>query len=95
MNIGDHLGGFMPGDKHRNLNYNVDLDQEVIDFVLVPVWSFAIRYSEDKPPLRVLVNGQTGKTWGEAPISWLKVIVLVMIMMTIVGALCFSCLWFR
>jgi hypothetical protein len=41
---------------------------------LLPVWVFAIRYDERKPPIRILVNGQTGKVGGKIPTSWAKVL---------------------
>ena len=41
--------------------------------MLVPVWVFAVRYREDKPALRVVINGQTGSVFGKAPIAWWKV----------------------
>ncbi len=39
----------------------------------MPLWVLALRYSEKKPPFRLLINGQTGRTFGKAPMSWLKV----------------------
>ncbi len=44
-----------------------------MDLTLVPIWVFAVRYDEKKPPLRILVNGQTGKVFGKIPISWAKI----------------------
>ena len=46
-----------------------------------PIWVFAVRYRDDKPPLRVLINGQTGTIAGKVPLSVWK------ILFTIVGAL--------
>ena len=48
------------------------------------LWIFAIRYDAEKPPIRILVNGQTGKAGGEIPTSWAKVAFLAA---TILGLL--------
>ena len=50
---------------------------ETADLVLLPVWVFAMRYHRTKPPVRFVVNGQTGKIWGTAPLSWGKVALIV------------------
>lgn len=82
--VGAMLPGFMPGDSHTDLQYRVRLRDEVIDFVLLPVWSFAVRYHEEKPPVQLLVNGQTGRVGGRVPISVIKVTTVVVL---VVGAI--------
>lgn len=64
---------FMPGDRCRTVESRTALREEAVDLVLLPVWVFAIRYRDDRPPIRLLVNGQTGKAWGKIPVSWKKV----------------------
>ena len=59
--IGRRLSRFMPGDSHRGLRYQTS------------IWVFAARYAEDRPPVRILVNGQTGETYGHVPLSWIKI----------------------
>lgn len=75
---------FLPGDTHKLKDCQVQLDQQVIELIYVPVWCFAIKYHPAQPPLRVLVNGQTGQIWGKAPVSWLKVSAVLMILFIIV-----------
>ena len=70
------LRRFMPGDSCGGLQDHTVLGKESIDLVLLPVWVFAIRYREDRPPIRLLVNGQTGKAWGKIPVSWTKVAIM-------------------
>jgi predicted RNA-binding Zn-ribbon protein involved in translation (DUF1610 family) len=77
--VGQMLKFFMPGDSQRNLQFRTDLSREVIDLVLFPIWSFAVRYDESKPPIQILVNGQTGRVGGQVPISGIKVTVAVLI----------------
>ncbi|MFV2073563.1 MAG: hypothetical protein ACC742_13030 [Thermoanaerobaculales bacterium] len=72
--VGRMLNRFMPGDSHRDLRPATKLRDESLDLVLLPVWIFAIRYDEGKPPIRILVNGQTGKVGGKIPTSWAKVL---------------------
>lgn len=72
------LKHFMPGDSHQELKYQPRLEQESLDAVLVPVWVLAARYDPKAPPLRVLVNGQTGEVYGRVPVSWVKVLLTVL-----------------
>lgn len=90
--VGSQLKRFMPGDSYRNLQYETDLSRESIDLVLFPVWSFAVRYDESKPPVQILVNGQTGRVGGKVPISPVKVSIAVGIVLAIilVGVLLFG-----
>jgi DNA-directed RNA polymerase subunit RPC12/RpoP len=70
--VGELLRGFLPGDGVRGLRHHTELEDESTDLTLVPAWVFAIRYQEEKPPIRVLVNGQTGRVFGKVPFSWAK-----------------------
>mgnify|MGYP001828596213 CR=1 FL=1 len=85
--VGAMLKNFMPGDSHRNLQHQTSVSQEVIDLVLFPIWSFAVRYSDDKPPVKILVNGQTGRVAGNVPISVAKISVAVIIAMLVIGVI--------
>lgn len=75
--IGRLLQRFMPGDSFRGLRHTTKLEDEAIDLTLLPVWVFAIRYDERKEPIRILVNGQTGKAGGKIPTSWTRVALIV------------------
>lgn len=79
------LKQFMPGDSHKNLQYRTELAHEVIDFVLLPVWSYAVRYADDQPPIQILVNGQTGSIGGKVPISATKVTLVVVVAVVLIG----------
>ena len=71
------LDAFMPGDSHRQLRYTTQLRQEALVVCLLPVWVLALRYADGVPALRFLVNGQTGKVHGKVPVSWVKVVLAV------------------
>lgn len=79
--IGRRLSAHMPGDSHRNLRYQTTMRHEDLELVLVPVWILAIRYDPEKAPVRLLINGQTGKVNGTPPRSW------PMIVGTVVGVI--------
>jgi hypothetical protein len=79
------LRRFLPGDTVRDLRRHVELVDESIDLTLVPLWVFAIRYHDEKPPIRVLVNGQTGKVFGKVPVSWAKIGLIALGLLALVG----------
>jgi DNA-directed RNA polymerase subunit RPC12/RpoP len=83
--VGAALGGFMPGDSHRNLRYESHFQNESLVLVMVPIWALALRYHEGKPPFRLLVNGQTGRAWGKAPLSWVKIALTVLAGLSLIG----------
>jgi hypothetical protein len=83
--IGQLLRRFMPGDGTSRLHHETKLRNEAVDLTLVPIWVFAIRYDEKKPPLRILVNGQTGKVFGKVPISWAKVALIAATIVTLIA----------
>jgi DNA-directed RNA polymerase subunit RPC12/RpoP len=84
--IGNELSDFMPGDSHRSLTSSTHLKDEVNDLVLLPVWVFSARYAVDKPPVRILVNGQTGEVHGKVTLSAAKILAAVALALGI-GAL--------
>ena len=75
--IGETLRRFMPGDSYSDLAYRTTVSWESLDPILVPVWVLALRYRADKPPLRVVINGQTGAVAGKAPLSAWKIAVAI------------------
>jgi hypothetical protein len=87
--VGSMLKNFMPGDSHQNLQFQTELSREVIDLVLFPIWSFAVRYDEAKPPIQILVNGQTGRVGGRVPISATKVSMAILAALLLIGGIVF------
>ena len=83
--VGVMLKSFMPGDSHRNLNFDTKLSREVIDLVLFPIWTFAVRYDTTKAPIQILVNGQTGRVGGSVPVSVTKVSLAVVAVIVLIG----------
>lgn len=85
--VGLRLRRFMPGDSYSDLAWRTAVDWESLDPILVPVWVLAVRYRDDKPLLRVVINGQTGKVHGKAPIAWWKVVLASVLGAAIVAAI--------
>lgn len=71
--IGRRFNHFLPGDRQRYFRCSITVRDEEIDLVLVPIWLLCFRHHPKRPPVWLLVNGQTGKTWGKTPLSWWKV----------------------
>lgn len=85
--VGLRLRRFMPGDSHSDLSWRTTVSWESLDPVLVPVWVLAVRYRDDKPPLRVVINGQTGAIAGKVPLAWWKVTLGIVVAAAIIAAI--------
>ena len=81
------LRDYMPGDGVASLNHSTEFTDESLDHTLVPVWVLAIRDHPQKPPVRILVNGQTGKVGGKIPHSKAKLGVLIIAGLVALAAL--------
>lgn len=84
--IGRDLSGFMPGDSHHGLTHETRLDHETLELLYVPLWVLAIRHDPREPPFRVLINGQTGAIHGKAPLSWVKIVLAVLLVILLIAA---------
>ena len=62
---------YVPG-RCRNMHVNVRLSAVEGHPVLLPIWILAYRYKGQL--YRFLINGQTGRHFGDAPFSWWKVV---------------------
>ena len=68
----------------------VSLEEEEIELALLPIWVLAVRFAEDREPLRLIINGQTGRTTGKVPLSAIKIMLAVFL---VVGAITLFALW--
>jgi DNA-directed RNA polymerase subunit RPC12/RpoP len=75
--------GDVPGDTHRFLRVSNDFEHESFKHVLLPVWVAAYRYGDKV--FRFLVNGQTGRVSGDAPYSWVKITLFVLMCLVVAG----------
>lgn len=85
--LGLALRRFMPGDSHSDLAWKTTVSWESLDPILVPVWVFAVRYRREKPPLRIVINGQTAKIAGRVPLSPAKIALAVIALCAVIAAL--------
>lgn len=85
--VGNSLSRFMPGDSYRNLQHHTQLENEHIELVLLPLWVFSARYHPEKPPVRIVVNGQTGEVGGKVPYSWVKITIAIVIAIAAIAAI--------
>ena len=67
----ENVAKFLPGDTCNNLQVQTDFSQINSDLILLPIYMLSYRYKDKL--YRFLVNGQTGKTVGEKPLSWAKI----------------------
>ena len=85
--VGLRLRKFMPGDSYSDLAWRTTVEWESFDPILVPVWVLALKYRDDKPLLRVVINGQTGKVFGKAPLAWWKIAIAIGLAVAVIAAL--------
>jgi hypothetical protein len=72
---------YVPGTA-RNVHVNVQITEMAGEPVLLPVWIMAYKFHDGL--YRFLVNGQTGRATGQAPISLVKVFVAIAIALLII-----------
>ena len=83
--IRDACARKVPGDTYRNLRVQSTFSDMTYKHTLLPVWIASYRYSNKV--YNFMVNGQTGKVQGEAPISWWKVALTVLIVLMLLACI--------
>jgi DNA-directed RNA polymerase subunit RPC12/RpoP len=73
----------VPGDTQRNLQVSTAFSNMTYKHALFPVWIASYRYGGKV--YQFLVNGQTGEVQGQAPISWIKVALVVMLVLAVMA----------
>lgn len=67
--------GDVPGDTHRFLRVHNTVRDVHWKHFLLPMWT--VTYTHANKPYSVLVNGQNGRVHGQAPYSWVKILLLI------------------
>jgi hypothetical protein len=75
----------VPGDTHRNLRVQNTIRDVRWKHVLLPVWTLSYRFRGK--PYTVLIHGQLGRVVGDAPFSWIKIALFVLLMAALVLAI--------
>ena len=76
-------GNDVPGDTYRGLQVSNAFYSESFKHALLPIWFLSYRFR--KKLYRVLVNGQTGEVEGEAPLSVVKILLLIVLIAAVGG----------
>ncbi len=89
----ERVADYLPGDTHSNLQVATRFSRISSDLILLPVYMLSYRYGQRQ--FRFLVNGQTGKVYGEKPVSWRRIgvallvgllLVLILVLLVVLGA---------
>ena len=75
----------VPGDTHRNLRVQTRFENLTFKHILLPVWIASYRINNKI--YNFMVNGQTGRVQGEAPVSWWKVALAVLIVLILLACI--------
>ncbi len=89
--IHSRCAGDVGGDTHRDLHVDTAWSQMTWKHLLLPIWVAAYLYNGKS--YRFLVNGQTGKATGEAPLSWWKIGTLILVIVLIVVGIVLFLRW--
>ncbi|MFO0960804.1 MAG: hypothetical protein U0800_25770 [Isosphaeraceae bacterium] len=65
------IAEFLPGDTYSGLNVDVRFSEVNSDLILLPIYLRSYRYNGKL--YRTLINGQTGKVWGQKPVSGVRI----------------------
>ena len=81
----------VPGDTHRALRVRTRYSDMTWKHLLLPLWVIAYRYGGKT--WRIVINGQTGKVDGEAPLSWAKIIGLIFCIVAVIATIIGIVMW--
>lgn len=83
-----HMAAYaLGGDTQRNLRIFTQKTNQSFKHIILPIWLASYRYRGKI--FRFVVNGQTGKVYGQKPIAWWKIILLVILFISILAAIYF------
>ena len=71
------VAAFLPGDTQAELNVQTTFSETTEDLLFLPIWILAFRYRERL--FRCVINGATGKQWGERPRSVPRIAIAVLL----------------
>ena len=70
------------GDTQRNLHVSSSKSSQTYKHIVLPFWICS--YTYQSTIYRFLINGQTGRVYGQKPTSWFKVALLVLVIVLII-----------
>lgn len=75
--------GDVPGDTHRDLRVANHVSDVRWKHVLLPMWTLTYEFRRKR--YAVLIHGQSGRIVGEAPYSWVKILLAVLAVLALAG----------
>ncbi|MDX2037505.1 MAG: zinc ribbon domain-containing protein [Isosphaeraceae bacterium] len=75
----------LPGDTHRDIQVETELEELDSDLILLPIYLRAYRYKGKL--YRTLINGQTGRIEGEKPVSAERVVLFVLFWILLIAGI--------
>jgi len=81
----DMASNALGGDTQRGLSIDSKMWEQTFKHIILPVWLCSYIYNDKS--YQFAVNGQTGKINGTKPISWGKVVLLVLFIILIIAAI--------
>lgn len=81
----EHIKSVRGYDTYRFMNYEHRFQKVTFKHILLPVWISSFRYGEKNYPF--LVNGETGKVAGRAPVSFWRVLLAVLAGCAVIAAI--------
>jgi DNA-directed RNA polymerase subunit RPC12/RpoP len=76
-------GRDVPGDTHRFLEVRTSYFGQSFKHVLLPVFVMGYRFKDKQ--YNVLINGSTGEVQGGAPLSWIKLLIIGIVLAALIG----------
>ena len=77
----------LPGDSRTDVKHFTTFENESADLAYVPVWILAARSAPDRPPVRIVINGQSGLIFGHAPLSAVRIVLAIALLIACAVAL--------
>lgn len=75
----------VPGDTHRFLEVRTSFFGQSFKHILLPVYVMGYRFKDKQ--YNVLINGSTGEVQGGAPLSWIKLLIIGIVLAAIIGGI--------
>lgn len=71
------------GDTQRNLRISSHKSNQTFKHIILPIWICTYAYGNKQ--YHFLINGQSGKVNGQKPLSWVKILILVLLIAALIA----------
>lgn len=76
------------GDHQRIHSVDTQYSQVGYKLMLMPLWASAFIYN--KKTFQFIINGQTGQVKGDRPYSWVKIVSLILVIVSVIGVVIYN-----